>query len=65
MMAMRTHYHVKRESLRLANGDCFVVTRESWKRFLARLENNLLTVKPKSQYPPASEVYQYTRNGMV
>jgi len=44
-------------SLRLASGERFVVTLRSWKKFLARLENNLLTHKPKAQYSPPAEEY--------
>jgi len=31
--------------LRLATGECIVVTLKSWRKFLARLQNNLLTRK--------------------
>jgi hypothetical protein len=57
MMHTVPRYSRKRISLRLANGECFVVTAQSWKKFLVRLENNCLTRKRKSYYPLAAEEY--------
>jgi hypothetical protein len=39
-------------SLRLANGECIVVTLGSWKKFLVRLENKTLTNESASTHTP-------------
>jgi hypothetical protein len=46
----------KSVSLRLATGECIVVTLESWRKFLGRLQNNYLTNEsPGTHTAPQSE----------
>lgn len=50
-------------SLRLANGECFVVTLDSWRKFLARLENKSLTNESASTHTPSRE--GHSTHGLV
>ncbi len=47
--------HASCVNLRLATGECFVVTLQSWWKFLARLENNSLTSSSTEVYSPSPE----------
>lgn len=52
MMTTVPRNRKERVGLRLANGSCYVVTLDSWKKFLRRLENICLTNESASTHTP-------------